>query len=355
MVPMEMHLPGETCTAPGMMYATPVAGAYVPNTSQTQVSPTYHDDEVKEPLEELLRCLAPTTTLRIKKPYEKQANHFEQEKDKLSDPHAKDPAIAGIYKTVRLQTSAQDRNVGRLKSQKGSGKGNGKGIGKGSGKGRWDEQGRRIWEVNEHPPAVVPTLPATVAKVTHSGPPIGNSHQFHRETGSMGTVGSDWRSFTKKEFDGRLSVVTECELRTSGKMRYAVEFTSGELSNADGVGFIFSNKLPCPKNIQKIVSIFANRTGRICVRAFSEVIRSNISVKPIELGDTLEVVIDLDEQKADFIVWPVDGSTPSSASLSFGGALDSLRQQMPRQMPTQTCGYLAAVVKNIGVCISIKS
>ena len=31
------------------------------------------------------------------------------------------------------------------------------------------------------------------------------------------------------------------------------------------VGFILSSDLPCTKNIQKIVSVFANRTGRICV------------------------------------------------------------------------------------------
>lgn len=30
------------------------------------------------------------------------------------------------------------------------------------------------------------------------------------------------------------------------------------------VGFILSSDLPCTKNIQKIVSVFANRTGRIC-------------------------------------------------------------------------------------------
>ena len=31
------------------------------------------------------------------------------------------------------------------------------------------------------------------------------------------------------------------------------------------VGFILSSDLPCTKNIQKIVSVFANRTGRICL------------------------------------------------------------------------------------------
>ena len=32
--------------------------------------------------------------------------------------------------------------------------------------------------------------------------------------------------------------------------RYCLRFTDGELSNADGVGIVFSSQLPCPQNIQ---------------------------------------------------------------------------------------------------------
>ena len=73
----------------------------------------------------------------------------------------------------------------------------------------------------------------------------------------------------------------------------SVQFTSGELSRADGVGFVFSQRLPCAlsafcslqslrshhprapaapaapgaKNIQRIVSIFAQLPGHEGVQA----------------------------------------------------------------------------------------
>lgn len=187
-----------------------------------------------------------------------------------------------------------------------------------------------------------------------AGPAFGNLHTFHLETGKMGLLSADKRSFTKQEFKGRLSVVTESEIHTQGTMRYAVQFSSGELSSADGIGFIFSARLPCPKNIQKIVSIFANRTGRLCVRANAEVIRSDISVRPLELGDWLEMTVNLEAQLAHFTVWPRDGGMPSCASLAFGDMLDALKSRIPT-LPKVTCGYMAIVVKHIGVSVVIGS
>lgn len=201
---------------------------------------------------------------------------------------------------------------------------------------------------------IEPCLTAATPSRPSDGPPMGKLHRFHAETAKMGTLSYDGRIFTKQEFKGRLSVITEHEIHSRGVMRYAVQFTEGELSSADGVGFIFSTKLPCPKNIQKIVSIFANRTGRICVRAQTEVVRSDISVKAMELGDWLEMVIDLEEQRADFTVWPSDGSMPSSASLAFGETLDSLRRNIP-SLPKTNCGYLAVVVKHTGVTVTLGS
>lgn len=186
------------------------------------------------------------------------------------------------------------------------------------------------------------------------GPPFGMRHRFHGETARMGTLSEDRRAFTKQEFKGRLSVVTESEVHSHGVLQYAVQFTRGELSNADGVGFIFSPTLPCPKNIQRIVSIFANRTGRICVRAHAEVVRSDVSVKRLEIGDWLSVTIDLDKQIAEFVVWPVHGGTPSSARFAFGEAMDTLRFRIPG-LPRVSCGFIACVVKHLGVAVTLGS
>jgi hypothetical protein len=185
------------------------------------------------------------------------------------------------------------------------------------------------------------------------GPAFGYLHRFHPKAALVG-LSPDLRTFTKLQSKGRLSIISENQIRYSGVHRYTVRFTAGELSNADGVGFIFSTELPCPKNIQKIVSVFANRTGRICIRAHSEVERCDVSVKPLELGDWLEVVSNLDKRTITFSVWPADGGSSSTATVDFGETLDLIRMSSPN-IPRNPCGYLAAVVKHVGVSVSLAS
>ncbi|CAE7028254.1 unnamed protein product [Symbiodinium sp. CCMP2592] len=150
----------------------------------------------------------------------------------------------------------------------------------------------------------------------------------------MGIVQPDFRQFTKVGYEGRLSVVSESQVHQDGLQRYLVQFTSGELSRADGVGFVFSQRLPCAKNIQRIVSIFVNQRGRICMRAFAELERASAFVKPLELGDCVEMAIDLTNQVCCFNIWEctdsgwpdLTGKPASSAELNFGGRMSSLSQ-----------------------------
>jgi|Transcript_102704 hypothetical protein len=183
---------------------------------------------------------------------------------------------------------------------------------------------------------------------------FGTCHRLHNETRSYGTLSQDRREFTKTQFQGLLSVVTEDQVHTNGVHNYMVRFTGGDLSSADGVGFVFSPVLPCAKNIQRIVSIFVNRAGRICMRARNEVKRSDISVKPLELGDWIVLAVDLNERIASFSVWPSDGSHSSSASLAFGSILSDLKKHDPKKAPF--CGgHFACVVKNEGVSLTLAS
>ncbi|CAE8663989.1 unnamed protein product, partial [Polarella glacialis] len=185
--------------------------------------------------------------------------------------------------------------------------------------------------------------------------PFGHTHRFHAKAAAMGMLSKDYRSFTKKQHKGgRLSIISESRVHFGGVMRYAVQFTDGELSNADGVGFIFSADCPCPRDIQKIVSVFVSRTGRICVRAHAQVERCAIRVKELELGDWLEVVTDLEQQTIDFTVWPVDGGRATTAKVGFGHMLSALRRQVP-SVPQAVCGYLAVVMKNIGMSVTLGS
>jgi len=203
-------------------------------------------------------------------------------------------------------------------------------------------------------PPVAPVRPSNKQQYFSEGPAFGNLHHFHMESRGTGELSEDCRTFTKREYQGRLSVITEAEMHSSGISRHIIQFTKGELSAADGVGFVFSRTLPCPKNIKRITSMFVNRSGRICLRGGSNVVRSNTSVSKLRVGDWIEMTVDLEKMVASFVVWPASGMCPSSAVFAFGSALNDLNIQVSR--PGQpVCGYLACVVQNLGVTMAIRS
>lgn len=201
---------------------------------------------------------------------------------------------------------------------------------------------------------------------------FSNKHCFYEKMAQSGVLSEDARQFTKTRFDGRLSIVTENRVQGRGVHRYLMQFTEGELSSADGVGFVFSTLLPCPKNIQRIVSIFINRAGRICTRARSVIKRSDASVKRLDLGDWIELVVDLNEEVAYCTVWPEDGSRNSRATLAFGQILSGMLEEDARNQggrwdyqriqnkkieDIDICGagYFGCLVKNEGVTVTLGS
>ncbi|KAF4738862.1 hypothetical protein FOZ62_010546 [Perkinsus olseni] len=128
--------------------------------------------------------------------------------------------------------------------------------------------------------------------------------QQEEEVGVVGgTLSDDLHTFTKLEYEGRLSMVTEEQIRRHGVHRYMISFDSGEISPADGVGYAFSSQLPCKKNIQKIDSIFLNRRGHICSRTHSDVSRRHAFVAPLELGRVVDITVDVDRCLIYFGVW----------------------------------------------------
>jgi len=262
-------------------------------------------------------------------------------------PALLDPAIEAISSTFS-RCQGKEPDVQRTWH----GKGHRKGKGKGKEKGK--EKEASIVPAGLQPVKQISEDWQSDADLWPSERPFGNLHTLHPEAKHMGLVSADMRQFTKEEFDGRLSIVTESEVHTGGTMRYAVQFTDGELSSADGVGFIFASRLPCPKNIQKISSIFANSSGRICIRAHSEIVRSEITVKRIELGDWLELRVDLDKQQAEFIVHPQDGGMPSRAKIWFGETFETLKTYVPN-LAKPSSGYMAVVVKHRGTSIALGS
>jgi len=207
-----------------------------------------------------------------------------------------------------------------------------------------------------------PAMYAVEGNTTEGGPPFGVLHTFHQETKDMGNSREDFRQFTKVGYEGRLSVVSESRVHADGVQRFLVQFTSGELSRADGVGFVFSSRLPCAKNIQRIVSIFLNQRGQICMRVFAEVIRAASFTKAIEIGDWVEMIIDLDKKEATFKIWEngpggwPDGVAPvSTAEFKFGEKLNKANQVGNDKKVKLNVGHLATVVKNVGVTVTLGS
>lgn len=196
------------------------------------------------------------------------------------------------------------------------------------------------------------------------GPPLGSLHAFHREAAGFGAVTPDFRVFTKgPTYAGRLSVVSEGEVHMGGVHRYLVQFTSGELSRADGVGFVFASQLPCPKNIQRICSIFVNQRGMICMRIFGEVIKAPAHVKPLKIGDWVEVTMDLENRVATFKLWtqnpntgwPAEYTPPrSTAEFRFNKKFNRAGQAADKPLRLNA-GYLACVVQNVDVTVTLGS
>lgn len=203
-------------------------------------------------------------------------------------------------------------------------------------------------------PMVMSTTGHQATVAAPEGPPMGTTHRFHQKNSNMGMLSSDARTFTKKYNKGRLSIVSENKVHFQGTVRYSLQFTEGELCSADGVGFILSSDLPCTRNIQKIISVFVNRTGRICIRVHDEVVRCSRRVKELDVGDWLEVSADLVNQSVSFTVWPQDKSQPSFATVSFKEVLENARGRV-NGVPRNPCGFLAVVIKHVGVSVQLAS
>lgn len=158
-------------------------------------------------------------------------------------------------------------------------------------------------------------------------PPFGYNHYFHAESFKTGLCFPDTykpeagriRTIQKgHDYHGRLSLVTEektsAERRQNGDQtsppgvtKYLVSF-NGDLSKADGVGFLFAPKLPCAKDIKKICSLFLNKQGRVKVRILEQMFDTETPLPEIQQGEWVEMSIDLPRREATFTIWPWEAS-----------------------------------------------
>jgi len=242
---------------------------------------------------------------------------------------------------------AEPQPVVKAKGDKGAGKGKGNweaalpwvpmaGFGYGGGymlpniwgDPTWtDAAAHRLWN---DPATVTSDAPAAVAPAPSPG------LRWHQSATASGDVSECGRIFVKRQFDGRLSLITEGTVRFSGQHRYAVRFTGPEMSMADGVGFVLHKRLPCPRNIQKIHSTFVSRRGYLCSRAGQVVNRQTVGLPPLETGRLIVVTVNLEEQWIEFEV-----------ESGFGSMRSARAPLNPHAWPGTPChGFFCAVVKH---------
>jgi hypothetical protein len=208
-------------------------------------------------------------------------------------------------------------------------------------------------------PSFILPVPSRVSTLMEIG-----DFRWHDESSFMGALDLNKKTFVKEEFDGRLSMVTESSVHTSGVHRYVVLIETGPVSVADGFGFIFNSHLPCKKNIQKIDSIFLNKKGKLCSRIRNELEMFNTqSLGNIDVGTIVELIIDLDSLVATFSIYlppkGVDSETlailardentfstwlAGTSSVSIAGVVGKLDSGRPT-------GHFCAVLKNAGTTI----
>ena len=180
--------------------------------------------------------------------------------------------------------------------------------------------------------------------------------RWHEESTTMGSLSKDGKTFTKLEFDGRLSMITNDKVFDGKVHRFMVHIESGPLSVADGFGFVFSPTLPCKKNIQKIESIFVSKKGKICSRIHNELETLNErSIGTIEVGSLIELIVDLESLVASFTLYcPPNNLDPETLAILVRdqqtlshwqiGSMEFTLKDIVKK--TGYIGYFCAVLKN---------
>eukprot|EP00392_Amoebophrya_sp_AT5.2_P014040 g14176.t1 len=180
---------------------------------------------------------------------------------------------------------------------------------------------------------------------------------WHQESLRMGRLEDEAGIFIKgRAYDDLLSTLSEDRIRHGNRHRYCIRFrekvdgtNENGFSMADGIGFVFSNKLPCAKNIQRIQSIFVSRKGIVCVRRKADVTRcKEFTVRAFEHGDFIWCEIDLTVGTAAFWVEGAEtqGRThgpPKGTVFYYGDCFPQFAQQK------LDMGFITAVIKFEGV------
>ena len=193
-----------------------------------------------------------------------------------------------------------------------------------------------------------PSVSSSSVQTPEVSPVFVSNCRWHTESTKMGSLTDEGRRFTKEsKYDGRLSMLTEDQMKESGIHRYLVriEDATVNFSAADGFGFVFGDRLPCKKNIQVINSLFINKRGQACTRLHAmETVKHGVA-HPIDKGMSVEIVVDLDNCGISFSVLDNKDSLLGSTSFNFGDVI---------QYTGGKRGFFCAVIKHADTTVSFR-
>ncbi|PFH31802.1 hypothetical protein BESB_022940 [Besnoitia besnoiti] len=147
----------------------------------------------------------------------------------------------------------------------------------------------------------------------------GARPQWHADAAKVGILSHGGRRFWKKRKAGMISLVYENALRSKGVHAYRYDILQGHVSAADGVGFVFANRVPCGKNIQTLWSVFVNRQGTLCKRMGLQLVKQPPpGLGLLEAGSSVFLLVDLDRKLALFQMKNGAGTETEPRLLDFG-------------------------------------
>lgn len=171
--------------------------------------------------------------------------------------------------------------------------------------------------------------------------------QWHSSALCVGTLTDHGHIFTKTKSEPRrvmngyelspLTILFEKNLHASGCRRYRYAIQRGEVGPADGVGFVFDNKIR-RTNIQQMRSIFLNRHGQLCIRDRGGITKLKCSLPKLSHAISVTLTVDLESDAVCFEVDSVNGKDSYSARILHCSSYFTTQPCLPRS------GFFCAIV-----------
>ncbi|EEA07987.1 uncharacterized protein CMU_031280 [Cryptosporidium muris RN66] len=178
---------------------------------------------------------------------------------------------------------------------------------------------------------------------------------WHRDSDKVGFLSKKGKIFHKQRKGGAISLVYERVLRDRGIHGYKYKILEGTITAADGIGFVFADKLPYSKNVQHIWSIFVNRIGQVCYREAENVVKvDTTSLLPLKVGMEVTMVVNLNRYTAFFQMVDLNNTYTNCSFKKPKVVQTTLSFERMANIIDCSKGYVCAVVTGGDVCVQLE-